>query len=179
MGNSQPLILLLRDIEERSRQRAHALPQQLEVKRTWDGVGFNLGSFHIVAELSEVKEILTPPKMSRVPGAKPWIKGVANIRGTLLTIVDLKGFLVGESMKVTKRSRVLVVHHQGLSAGFVVDEVLGLRHFENAEESKETIYLGQQWTDLVAGGYRQDNVTWTVLGLNTLVAHEAFLDVAL
>lgn len=179
MGSHQPLILLLRDIEERSRQKAHALPQQLEARRTWDGVGFRLGSFQMVAQLSEVKEILTQPRMSRVPGAKPWIKGVANIRGNLLTIIDLKGFLVGEIMKVTKRSRVLVVNHQGLTAGLIVDEVLGLRHFENDEQSQETIYLGQQWTELITGAYRQDETTWTVLGLNALVAHEAFLDVSL
>ena len=44
----------------------------------------------------EVVEILPMPQVTPVPGAQPWLLGVANIRGNLLPIVDLKQFLEGE-----------------------------------------------------------------------------------
>jgi twitching motility protein PilI len=59
----------------------------------------------------EVREVLmVPPAITRVPGAKSWVRGLANVRGHLLPLVDLREFL-GSGVGGTERSaRALVAN---------------------------------------------------------------------
>ena len=63
-------ILLLHELAQRSRQQAHSLPQQIEVKATWEGIGFRMHEKGWVVPLDQVKEILTQVNISHIPGAK-------------------------------------------------------------------------------------------------------------
>lgn len=62
-------------------------------------------------------------------GVKPWVKGVANLRGRLLPVMDLGGFLGLELSRARKQRRVLVVEFNDLFVGLLVDEVVGMQHF--------------------------------------------------
>src|SRR5436190_18481 len=57
---------------------------------TWVGLGFRLDTLWLAAPRDDVREVIPPPKTTRVPNAKPWLAGLANVRGELLTIVDLR-----------------------------------------------------------------------------------------
>ena len=70
-----------------------------------------------------------PASTTRVPGAKAWIKGLANVRGQLLPIIDLRQFLGSGVTPVTRNTRIVVVNHREIPAGLIVDEVLGFRRF--------------------------------------------------
>ena len=103
------IIRLLQDMESRSRRFSRGLPQQIEIKVVWEGVLFSVAGLQAIAPMSEVKEILNfPPAVTKVPGAKPWMLGIANVRGTLLPIVDLQYFLGGGSITIGRRSRPAV-----------------------------------------------------------------------
>jgi len=176
-GNQIP-ILLLHEMAERGRQLAHSLPQQIEVRTTWDGVGFKIGDTMMVAPLEQVKEILTHVTISRIPGAKDWVKGVSNVRGNLLPILDLNGFLSGSSSKMTRRSRILVIQHKGINAGLIVDEVLGMRHFLEEEFSEDVSAIDASYHKLLSGSYRQIRDRWAVFDIHKLVETPEFLHVA-
>jgi len=163
---------------QRSRQTAHALPQQIEVKTTWDGVGFKVGDLTAVAPLEQVKEILTGATISSIPGAKDWVKGVANIRGTLLPILDLHGFLWGTVTKMTRHSRILVIQHNGINAGLIVNDVMGMRHFLEEEFSTDVSAYDKALHKVLSGAYRQGSELWAVLNIHKLVEAPEFLHVA-
>ena len=79
---------------------------------------------------SDVREVLpVPEQITRVPGAKPWLRGIANLRGQLLTIVDLKSFLGAGGAAADRQTRILVVASRDVPTGLVVDEVVGFRRF--------------------------------------------------
>ena len=69
-----------------------------------------------------------------MPVTRPWLLGVANVRGNLAPLVDLRGFIEGEKNTHNERSRVLVVKQQGGSVGLLVDEVLGQRSYVDENE---------------------------------------------
>lgn len=101
VAETNPLFEILRDIEARSRQKALGLPSQVEVRLSWSGIGFRIGDVRLVAEFGEVSEILPYPPMTRVPSAQPWVMGLANIRGTLMPILDLGNFIeVGKRLSI-------------------------------------------------------------------------------
>ena len=59
----------------------------------WQGVVFEIGGQRLVAPMGQVSEILTMPEYTSVPLVKPWMLGIANIRGRLLPLTDLSRFL--------------------------------------------------------------------------------------
>ncbi len=175
---SQHPLLLLQEIERRSKVHAFELPQQLDVRTTWDGVGFRLGNTQLVAAVDEVKEILPLPRITAVFGAQRWVKGVANIRGTLLPVMDLQGFMQGSVTLPGRRSRILVVRHKGISAGLLVDEVLGLKHFYEEEFGTDGGDSDPAYARYLRGVYRQDGESWPVFSMAALVDSPEFMQVA-
>ncbi len=104
MANSgNGVFALLRDIESRSRQKALGLPQQLEIRPTQTGIGFLLQNIALVVATSEISEILPYPPLTRIPGTVDWMKGVANIRGTLIPVIDLLGFAKQETARLNRK----------------------------------------------------------------------------
>mgnify|MGYP001591266606 FL=1 len=80
---------LLREIERRSRA-AHAGHGAGAEPEEWVGVGFRIGEEQFVAGRDQVREVLMlPDTITRVPGAKRWLLGIANLRGQLLPLVDV------------------------------------------------------------------------------------------
>ena len=172
-------LTLLQDIESRAHRAAVGLPHREEVRAVWSGIGFRLGPVRLVAPLEEVKEVLTYPAMSRVPGTKPWVKGIANVRGNLLPVMDLKGFLGAEASEVGPRSRILVVNHDGVFAGLLVDDVFGLRHFLVDEGSPSTASQLEAMRPFVKGGFDDEDRHWGVFSLHALAENPLFLQVAM
>lgn len=174
----QAPILVLYELDQRSRNKAHSLPQQIEVKTTWDGVGFRLGDTQLVAPMEQVREILTSVSVSHTPGAKEWVRGVANVRGNLLPILDLYGFIFGKVARLTRRNRVLVMQHRGINAGLVVDEVLGMRHFLDEEFDNQVQGVGKDIQPLLTGMFRQGGEAWGVIDIHKLADMPEFMQVA-
>jgi twitching motility protein PilI len=130
------LISLLEDYEARASSLAEGLPQYEESYAHWDGIAFIIMGASVVAGLHDVKEILNlPAAVTRVPGTQGWMLGIANIRGNLLPIVDLQVFLGGKAITIGKRSRVLVIDHEGIRVGLLVGGVQGIRHFRPEQRS--------------------------------------------
>ena len=168
----------LREIERNCLAHAHGLPQQLEVAEEWSGIGFRLGDLRLVAPLGEVVEVLTYPGLSKVPRTKSWVRGIANIRGNLLPIMDLQGYLNGTPTAMTRRSRVLVVNYKGVFSGLVVDEVLGLRHFLSEEKTPEAPVKEGAIAAYLPHGFRRGEEDWGVFSMYSLAESPQFLQAA-
>jgi len=171
-------LLLLQELERRCRRNAHGLPRQEEAKREWVGIGFRLGNLRLAAPLGEVVEILTYPSLSKVPGTKPWVRGIANVRGNLLPIMDLQGYLHGRPVTMTRRSRVLVMNQKGMFSGLVVDEVLGLRHFLEEEQTSQLPAHDEGIAEYLKHGFRRGEDHWAVFSMHRLADAPQFLQVA-
>ena len=170
---------LVKEIETRSRSLALGLPQQVEVRRTWSGIGFRVGELLLVSSLGEVGEILIYPQLTRLPHARRWVKGVTNMRGSLLPVIDLHDFIEGVPTELDRRTRVLMVQYENISVGLMVDEAMGLRHFFDEERVGGLYTLPDVYRDFIIGGYKQGNTQWGVFNMEKLVTHKRFMEVAL
>jgi twitching motility protein PilI len=104
---------LLAELERRGRAVSAQLNQEASAGREWVGVALRMaGDLYLVAR-EETREVLgVPASTTRVPGAKAWIKGLANVRGQLLPIIDLRQFLGSGVTPVTRNTRIVVVNHR-------------------------------------------------------------------
>ncbi|WMS85883.1 chemotaxis protein CheW [Pleionea litopenaei] len=169
---------ILADIEQRSYGGASAVPRSEQSGRFWTGVGFRLNESRYVAPLKEVAEILRMPQFTKVPGARSWVKGVANIRGTLLPIMDLHGYLGRKVPSSMRQQRVLVINHNGINSGIVVDEVLGLQHFEDSERIAN-VDDDDAILPYLSGRFERGDDEWRVFSPYALAEHPDFMKVAL
>ena len=170
----RPFELLL-ELERRSRIAASGRGQEAEQQEEWVGVGFRVGNTRLVAARQEVREVLVWPGVTALPGAKPWLLGLANVRGQLLPVTDLSAFFGGEPTTIGRSSRVLMVNHNDIPSGLLVDEVRGFRRFiasDKAEVMPDTL---PGMTPFLAGAYGTDEEIWGVLGLHGLVESAVFM----
>ncbi|MCO7225254.1 chemotaxis protein CheW [Pleionea sp. CnH1-48] len=168
---------ILVDIERRS-SAASSMPRSEQSERFWTGVGFRLNKVQYVAPLKEVAEILSMPGFTKVPGARSWVKGLANIRGTLLPIMDLHGFLGRKAIPSMRSQRILVINHNGIHSGVMVDEVLGLQHFDDSER-REDVNDDEAILPYVKGAFTRGEEEWKVFSPFALAESPSFMQVAL
>ncbi len=171
-------IALLQDIEHKARQHAAGLPQQVALKTPWLAIAFKIGDVQLVSPVDEVGEILHYPPLSRIPGTKSWVRGIANVRGNLLPIMDLKDYLTRQTTGLTPRSRVLVVDHEGVFVGLLVDAVLGLKHFMDDERTRKLPDVPDFIRSYLAGAYQQDGQDWGVFSMHALAKSPLFMQAA-
>jgi twitching motility protein PilI len=140
----------------------------------WSGVTFRLGEARLACNITRVQEILPPPPATSVPGSKPWILGLANVRGTLMTVVDLPWFLTGKRTALTARSRVLATSLQKAPLGLLIDEVFGQRHFLSSDASDAVLPEDSPLRGVVQRKHLVGSETWHELDLDQLFKSPEF-----
>jgi twitching motility protein PilI len=85
------------------------------------------GNTYWLVDLTDADEVLPVPAVTPVPLAKGWFKGIANIRGTLHTVVDFAALLGQPFTAISEQSRLLLLGGPAkINCGLLVDRVLGL-----------------------------------------------------
>lgn len=167
---------LLAQISVLGERNALPLPDEEALADDWRGIGFRLAGQIYVAPMTEVEEILTLPPYTKVPGVKHWFNGVANIRGRLLTVIDLGAMLSNTPCVTTAKSRLLAIRKSDVYSGVIVDEVLGLQTFSSHDQVEEkNIHLDSK--SFFTGGFEKDGQFWTVFSLHQLVNTAEFLSI--
>ena len=172
----EPFAALL-DIAERSISCAQGLPAQADIKPYWSGIGFKLAGQHFVAPIGEVVEILVQPTATRLPGVQSWVRGISNVRGRLLPLIDLEGFF-GNKLGIRKNRRVMVLELNELYTGLIVNEVLGMQHLQVENFTDQVPAEAAALNLFLTGSYHQNDVTWSVFSPYKLAQNAEFFNAA-
>lgn len=150
----------------------------LNVHADWTGVGFSAMGVRLVAPLGQVTEILMIPPLTRLPRVQPWARGVATVRGRLLPMIGLVGFLGGKPTGAWRSQRALVVEMDDMYCGLIVDEVHGLKHFATDAYREQSEQLPAALRAFAEGSYVASDGVWSVFRPDRLLRDERFLDAA-
>lgn len=170
---------LLKELEKRSRAVVAGSAPEAAAGQEWVGVAFRMGGETFLVAREETREVLGyPAVVTRIPGAKSWVKGLANVRGQLLPMLDLRQFLGSGMTSAGRNTRVVVVNHRDIPAGLMVDEVLGFRRFAEREFNPEPPPTVIRCDSYLAGAFRRGGEVWPVLSLKSLVESQSFMQAA-
>ena len=178
METIDPFEFLL-DLERRCLANAAGLPTLDKAEDEWVGVGFRIGEDKLIAPMYEIEEILDLPEYTNVPGVKSWMVGVANVRGGLLPLMDLRGFVLGEDMKQRKKGRVIVIDYKGFNTGLIVEEVFGMKHFLTKDQSTEVPNVHEGVSKYVDMAFSQEGDTWPVFSFQNMTQDERLAEASL
>jgi twitching motility protein PilI len=162
----------LREFQESLSQRLTSAHRG-EARRALLGVAS--GNEHWLFDLSDSGEVVPMPVLTAVPLTKSWFAGIANIRGTLYSVVDFSAFRGQEPTRRNANARLLLIGaRHGTNSALLVDRTLGLRSVDDLDlvssGGSEPVWRGEVRQD--AQGRK-----WTMLRLRELLSDQAFLDI--
>jgi purine-binding chemotaxis protein CheW len=107
-------------------------------------VGFQVGRETYGVAITSLQEIVRVPEITAVPDAPVYMEGVINLRGKIVSVIDLRKRFGDKNATAGKRNRILVVEHKGRLCGLIVDsasEVLKIPA-SDVEPSTEVFHEG-------------------------------------
>ena len=84
-------------------------------------VGFRIGNETYGVRIGSVREIVRVPEITSVPSAPDLIEGVINLRGKIVSVVDLRKRFGEKEITANKKNRILVAEVSGKMVGLIVD----------------------------------------------------------
>jgi purine-binding chemotaxis protein CheW len=146
------------------RKAEMASPDQVEL------LSFVIAGEQYAVLIDHVVEIVTPRDATRVPNADPTIVGIISLRGTIVTIIDVRRKLRHPRSEVGNETRIIVAERGGETLGFEVDRVLRVLKVESAAIEPHPVVHSSELSEAVRGVFRYANALTILLDLDKLLA---------
>jgi purine-binding chemotaxis protein CheW len=91
------------------------------MNREFHIVGFQVGRETYGVPITALHEIVRVPEITAVPDAPTYMEGVINLRGKIVSVIDLRKRFAEKKISTARQNRILVVEHNGRLAGLIVD----------------------------------------------------------
>lgn len=141
------------------------------MESTQEHVVVRLGGCRYGLTMPNVAEVGRPPGLTRVPGLPAWVAGVANWRGRVLAVLDVRSLLGGAPASPVGRSgRMVVLTRSGVSVGLLVEAVEGALDVDLDVVEPALAHLPTRTASLLAGQMTDAEGPWGLLDLSALFA---------
>jgi len=165
-------------LEKKGRRHVVDLTTAEDRREYWRAVSFRVADKYMLFDEHEVSELLVLPDITVIPGTKHWVAGIANVRGELLPIVNFGEFLFGEPVRPGKQTRVLVIVHEDVRSGLIVDQVYGMRRFPvDTLKPAKSDGVPDTLKTMITGCYEEEH-PFHILDVVKLVTESEFMQAA-
>jgi twitching motility protein PilI len=159
-------------LREFSTQLAQRLKEAPNLPSEPTRLAVRMGAENYLIEMGLAAEIVPMPDIARVPWTKPWYRGLANVRGRLVGVVDLQQLMGREPLPAEQALQLLVLGEGlGVAAGILISRAFGIRSLKELEALEAPVPVAgwerSRFRDL-------DGMTLTELDLRELAAAPAF-----
>ncbi|HTN50076.1 MAG TPA: chemotaxis protein CheW [Burkholderiaceae bacterium] len=159
-------------LREFSTQLAQRLKEAPNLPTEPTRLAIRIGADNYLVEMGLASEIVALPEIARVPWTKPWYRGLANVRGRLVGVVDLQQLMGREPLPSEQAQQLLVLGESlGVAAGVLMTRAFGIRNLKDLEPLEAVPSRGEwertRYRDL-------DNIALTELDLRDLAGSPAF-----
>ena len=168
----------LLEFDRRCRNRKLPPADTESADGTADALALRLDPWNLLFPLDQVYELIPIPRITRVPGVKRWLLGIANLRGTIISVVDLRQFLGGNASTPTASSRMVIVRSGQSAYGLLIDSIIGMRHFGPQSRLPDLNGIDSQLRPFVKQGFLAEEQQWLLFNLEFLLKHPNFLGAA-
>ena len=150
---------------------------------TTTGAQLELLTFTIAREqdavdIERIVEIVTPRPITRIPNADRAVVGIVSLRGTIVTLVDVRAKLRHPVEPAeTPDTRVVVIDLKGETVGFTVDRVLRVVKIEVSEVEPHPVVHASEQEESIRGVFRAANALTILLDLDKLLESRALATV--
>lgn len=90
-------------------------------------VEFSLAYEEYAIESSYIREVYAMKELTAVPGTPPFVLGIINVRGQILSVIDIKKFFDLPEKGLADLNKIIIIHDNTMEFGILADVVLGTR----------------------------------------------------
>jgi purine-binding chemotaxis protein CheW len=120
--------------------------------------------------MDAVAEVGRPPHVTRVPGVPAWIAGVANWRGRIMPVLDLRILLGAPTVELTIAGRLMVLTRDGVTLAFLAERVEGVVGLELDRLEPVLLTLPRSTASVLSGQLADPDGPIALLDLDTIFA---------
>ena len=129
------------------------------------------GGAHFGVPVMRVRDVLDTPAIYRVPLAPPEIVGSINLRGRIVTAIDLRRRLGHTPRAEGARCMCVIVEGAGFEPyALLVDEIGEVLAVDDATFEPNPITMAKEWTSVCDGLYRRADTLLLVLDIDAVLA---------
>lgn len=132
-------------------------------------VVFKLGKEEYGVSILQVQEIKRMTDITRVPHTPEYIKGVINLRGSVLPVLDLKKRLCLPNAEYTEDTRIIIVNLDDLAVGLIVDGVSEVTAIAAEQIDSSQSVAGTDGSSFISGVGKLDNRLLILLDLESII----------
>lgn len=133
-------------------------------------LSFIIAGEQYAVSIDHLVEIVTPRSATQVPNADPTIVGIISLRGTIVTIIDVRRKLRHPPGARGNDTRIIVAERGGETLGFEVDRVLRVLKVDSAAIEPHPVVHSSELSEAVRGVFRHANALTILLDLDKLLA---------
>ena len=156
------------ETQKESRATAAELLDQL--------ISFSMGNEDYGVDIQTVKEVIRFREITRLPKAPLFVKGVINLRGDIIPIIDLRERFGMEQKEYTDLTRVIVVEVDGRSIGTVVDSVSHVIRIEEGQIEPPPPCVGKISEEYIRGVGKVGEKLVVLLHIDRILTAEEKID---
>jgi purine-binding chemotaxis protein CheW len=135
-------------------------------------IGFTVGDEEYGLELLRVREVIRMREIARLPRAPSFLKGVINLRGDVIPIIDLRDKFGLPSRPADADTRIVVVDVEGRLIGMVVDSASQVVRIPASRIEAPPLRLGGLPQEYIAGVGRLDDRLTTLVNVDRILSGE-------
>ncbi len=106
---------------------------EIAIEQNLQLVTFLVGNHYLGIPLQGVQEINRNLTMTPVPNSSPFVSGVVNLRGEVVSVLDLKSVLFGQKTEIGEHTRNIVVNVPSERVGVLVDRIVDVVNVDKAK----------------------------------------------
>ena len=150
-----------------------AQPHTTESVGTLQLVSFCLANEEYGIEITKVREIILMGEITRVPQTPPYVKGLINLRSTVIPVIDLRVRVGLPEGQTTAESRIMVIHVGDKTIGIVVDAVSKVFRVSRDQIAPPPPTVTQLGNEYLTGLVKLDKRLLILLNVDYLLAGQA------
>ena len=132
-------------------------------------VGFQVGRETYGVPITSLHEIVRVPEITAVPDAPDYMEGVINLRGKIVSVIDLRKRLGEKKVNIGKRNRILVVEHNARLSGLIVDSATEVLKIPPSDVEASPAALQEGGLNCVTGLAKYKGRLIVLLDMNRLL----------
>ena len=156
-------------------REAIAPPEPEHAVMLWAGTSLSIAGVPLLLGEGEIDEIIETPDVTKIPGTKSWVMGVATHKGSLLPIFSGDAFFRKTPYGGRPREYSMVVRGSGFNFGMTISAIERDLKFPIEQRDMECL-IDTAFADLTLGGFHRDGKVLAVLDIDKLVADSDFLN---
>jgi len=138
---------------------------------------FRLERQHFAIDIKDIREITLILDVKSLPREYPTIKGIIDLRGSIVPVIDIRERFNLQPFVPTKKSRILIVSVEKKIAGLIVDEAMDVVNIPKNEVRVPPGLLREEAGEYIAGIFKKDSDIIFIIEVAKLLGKREKIDI--